>query len=367
LKSPTSKINSVVSGCLVVLFSSFISVANQAAESAEPKYRLTPRPPPDVTNVEDLWSGGVDQVAWWINLWGEESVRSDVRTAINAKIQREGENLRWTGGGVLLRQEVIRQYNDETPLTSVGMLGDGAVVVGYGQTKEDAWIQNRSGGTVEARLPDGWKIDDVMSAYLWVQRSPDGTLTRTGVPKGTLLTFDKQMQDNWGVYYGQYLQRKTQNLQEWKQVAATAQQRLRDQAARDAITKSLNDVQASKQRVADSMAKLQQALDSAQQGAAALSFLRTMQGVVQVAQLGQMASNMLGADPANFSGASSGDAVITTAESIQGDRVTYSMKMEATFDGNFTELQNFLSKLWSQVQPANPPPSASDAFSLTKP
>jgi hypothetical protein len=250
----------------VRLFSILLSVAAVVSAADEPKYRLPAAEVPNRQDIEGRWSGSVDFVGWWINMWIDRRLQPQIRGAIQAAISKQEEYLNWTGQGVLLRLEIIRRYDGNTPLTAVGLLSNPAYAIGHGESAGEAWIQNRSTGTISAGVPEGWEIDKVMSGYLWVYRDAHGHLVKKGVPNGTLARLDREMTDSWPLMYSRYLQARANNLELWKRIADKAVQKIKDRAAKAAIETSLRQVDESKRRVTEINKRLEQALESEKRG-----------------------------------------------------------------------------------------------------
>jgi hypothetical protein len=350
----------------VRLFSILLSVAAVVSAADEPKYRLPAAEVPNRQDIEGRWSGSVDFVGWWINMWIDRRLQPQIRGAIQAAISKQEEYLNWTGQGVLLRLEIIRRYDGNTPLTAVGLLSNPAYAIGHGESAGEAWIQNRSTGTISAGVPEGWEIDKVMSGYLWVYRDAHGHLVKKGVPNGTLARLDREMTDSWPLMYSRYLQARANNLELWKRIADKAVQKIKDRAAKAAIETSLRQVDESKRRVTEINKRLEQALESEKRGDQILAFLRVMSTVLTASQLAQQAADQFG-DAAAFRNATTASSVIQTAEQVQTDRVHYAATLRVQFDGSFADLQKFLAQLWHNVQPANPPGEVGSSFDIHKP
>src|SRR5262249_41856948 len=210
--------------------------------------------------------------------------------AIDVAVKNQAPVMKWTGKGSLVRLEVIRLYNDETPLQATGILGEGAFVVGYGNTPEEALVEYRSQDRLRPDIPNGWKVDQVMSTYTWAQYGADGKLLVTGVPRGTMVDLEQKVTANWPTYYLQYFKAKADNYALWRRVAITAKSRIEDRVAKAAIDESLKQVEASRKRVADLQTKLEDALEKERRGAEGVIILRALQGILSVAQLASNAA-----------------------------------------------------------------------------
>ncbi|MGB5056241.1 MAG: hypothetical protein WBO24_17760 [Nitrospirales bacterium] len=341
----------------IILFILLVAPASFAGETIPtivPMYKLTPRPAPDPSEIHSRWTGAHDVVTWWLNLWGEQSIKEQVKAAIESQILKQKEVLEWTGNGALLNMRVIRADKTEGGLRPLAIPGEGALVLGYGKSPDDVLFDYWKTQWVEVGVPQGWTVDRVMSAYVWVENR-DGQIIRNGVPEGTMINLNKRVKENFPSMLKERLEKKLNNLQAWQRVADTAKSRILDRAAKEAIDKSLRAVTESQKRVFEINRTLKEALVQEHKAGEAVIFIRTLQAILTVAELANRAGEMLGENPDVFSNTTSAQAVIQKSEEIQEKRRQFSLSLKAEFDGGIVDLNKFLRRLWTEVQPANPP------------
>lgn len=332
-----------------------------------PAYPIVNPPMRSPSDVQSSWRGGANVIAWWLNGFGQQQTRDGIRRAVEKTINAQKPFLEWTGQGVLLNARVITRVDPNTPLRAWAVLGDGATVVGSGKTAEEALLTAWRKDTLNAGVPDGWSLDQTMSTYLWVRLKSDGTISTEGVPRGTMYDLDKRVRDNWAQMEVRRFENELGNLEAWNQVAKTAKARLADRQSRKTIDDALQAIVDSQARVREINEKLKAALDKARAAQETVQLIATLQGVVSVAQLTQMAIDGLNVPATEFDGQSTGAGVARKVESLRDGRVQYAAEMKVAFDGSIGDLQKFLDKLLGQIAPANPPAGVRDSLQVTKP
>ena len=272
-----------------------LALPGGTVETAEPIYRLTPRPQPNPQEVRARFKGTVDGVAWWLNMWADTKLQPAIKASVEETAKAQVGLMKWTGHGVLLRLEVVRRHDKETPLEAVGILGESAFVIGSGQTPEDAWIEFQSrAGIWRPGVPEGWQLDQVMSTYTWVERDKNGELTYRNVPQGIVTDLESKIIYNWGQYYTSHLNTKRNNRRLWLTVAENAKASINDRVAKDSIDRSFRLVDEFRKRVADIEERLQKALQAEKDGANAARIIRTLKGILTVAELVDKAALLMG-------------------------------------------------------------------------
>lgn len=337
--------------------------ANDSVPIVEPAYKLDPRVAPNPSTVHGQWNSRVNVIAWWVNLWGKKSINKQVTAAIEAQMSKQEVILKWRGGGVLLNARIIRAQKTDSPLQPLGILGEGAHVIGYGKSPEEALIAHWGTAKLDQGIPPGWALDEVMSAYIWVELL-NGRRVIKGIPSGTMLGLHKDVRENFPQLFQKWIEGRSDNLNSWIKVADYSKRRITERVAKAAIDKSLQMVTESHKRVIDSNRRLKEALERDQKLGEAILMLKTLQGVLTVTQLVSEVSSLMDENPQSFSNANSAAAVISKAEEIHEGHRIYTLKVKAEFDGSSRDLKGFVEKLWVAIQPASPPSEVKDVFLL---
>lgn len=350
---------------LTFLFAcALVSGAVAQTGTTVPTYPLVSPPVPSPSDVHARWRGGANVVSWWLNGFGQQQARNDIKRAVEAAIAAQKPFLTWTGQGVLLNARVIVKGAPNSPLRAWAVLGDGALAIGRGKTPEEALLASWRRSTIEAGVPDGWALDKTMSTYLWVQLTPSGSVKVEGVPRGTMLDLDKRVRDNWAYMEVRRFESELDNLDAWKRVATTAKKRIADNATKRQIDATLKSISDSHARVLDINTRLKTALDRAESAAESARLIATLQGVLSVAQLTQMAVDAFQVPSSEFSGVSTGVGVASKVESYHKERVQFAAELKVAFDGSVKDLQTFLDNMIVQIAPANPPPGVRDTLQV---
>lgn len=88
-----------------------------------------PRSP---SEVADAWSGAIDGIAWWVNLYGEQAVRKQIDVLLRESVADARKLIEWTGDGALVEVRLIERSHPDSPFKAVGILGDRLWLAGTG-------------------------------------------------------------------------------------------------------------------------------------------------------------------------------------------------------------------------------------------
>ena len=180
----------------------------------------------------------VDTVSSWLNGFGPQRARDEIKKAINETIAAQRPFLTWTGEGVLLYARVVRRFGPNTHRKAWALLDDGLTVVGTGKSAEEALFLSwrRESNTFTANPPAGWVVDETKSIYLWVWQHPDGGLMVEGVP---VLDLNDRVRENSAQMELRRRRAKIDNLSLSEQVARNASSRIATQEKKKWIETTL--------------------------------------------------------------------------------------------------------------------------------
>ncbi|MYN16057.1 hypothetical protein GTP81_04770 [Rugamonas sp. FT107W] len=311
--------------------------------------------PKSPSEVHDAWQGGVDAVAWWVNIFAEKAVQKNVSKLINESMVTVAKDLAWTGGGALVNVRLIRMQAPDTPLQAVGILGDSAWFAGIGRTPEEALFEYWKTPQLRPEVPKGWTEDPLGSNYFWVQIDASGKPRATVVPRGLAVDLDQRLRENFGQYALEYYRKSWAATDTWSNIAREARSRMTEQAARKKVDDAWASVKASQARVAEANIKLEEALESERRTSKALQTIKLMQGILTVAQMIQEVRSTLNEPVPELSAASNAAAVINVTENIYKGRKDSRVTMLAAFDGSLADLQGFLNSLRGLAKQAGAP------------
>ena len=71
-----------------------------------------PRSP---SEVADAWSGAIDGIAWWVNLYGEQAVRKQIDVLLRESVADARKLIEWTGDGALVEVRLIERSHPTAP------------------------------------------------------------------------------------------------------------------------------------------------------------------------------------------------------------------------------------------------------------
>lgn len=311
--------------------------------------------PKSPSEVVSSWSGGMNAVAWWVNLYADSHVKGQVKKVLDDSIAKLTKDLEWTGEGALLQVRLIRTSNPNSPLKAVGILGDQAWYAGTGRTAEDALFAYWKSPQLRPGIPDGWAEDPLGSNYFWVTLE-DGKPHATVVPRGLAADLDSKLTANFSQYALDYYKRAWQATDTWLTIAQTAKSRLASQAAKKAIDTAWADVKASQARVSEANGRLERAIEAERKAADAMRLVQTLQGILTVAQLVQEVRTTMNESVPELSSASTAAAVVDTTTKVHQGKSEERVRLGAAFDGTRTDLQKFLGILGRMAKDAGAPP-----------
>ena len=241
-----------------------------------------PRSP---SEVADAWSGAIDGIAWWVNLYGEQAVRKQIDVLLRESVADARKLIEWTGDGALVEVRLIERSHPDSPFKAVGILGDRLWLAGTGTRPEDALYDYWSRPSLRPGVPDSWSVHPLGETYFWIKLEGDKPVI-AAVERGLARDLDARLRDDFGRYAADHA-RRSWNAHALGERGRSHKKRLADTAARKAVDSAMLEIRASQERVAKADAELQRALQRERRAASALQTVRLLQGVLTVVQLAQ--------------------------------------------------------------------------------
>jgi hypothetical protein len=322
-----------------------------------------PRSP---SEVADAWSGAIDGIAWWVNLYGEQAVRKQIDVLLRESVADARKLIEWTGDGALVEVRLIERSHPDSPFKAVGILGDRLWLAGTGARPEDALYDYWSRPSLRPGVPDSWSVHPLGETYFWIKLEGDKPVI-AAVERGLARDLDARLRDDFGRYAADHARRSWNARTRWENVAVATKKRLADTAARKAVDSAMLEIRASQERVAKADAELQRALQRERRAASALQTVRLLQGVLTVVQLAQEVRTIIDEPLPQLSNASTAAAVINVTETVYKDSTVQKATMMATFSGSLADLQKYLNLLGAQAAKAGAPASVNQSLQIPKP
>lgn len=311
--------------------------------------------PKSPAQVNSAWSGVVDGVTWWVNMFAEASVRSDVKPMVDASLTEIARDLAWTGEGGLVHVRLIQRNLPGTDLVSYGILGDRAWLAASARTPEEALFEYSGKPQLAQAPPEGWVEHPFGSSYFWVTLDARGQPHASVVPRGVPGDLQKRLRENFGQVALESYRRSWTAGDRWVAIGRTARLKLSDQAAKRAVDETLASIEASSERVAALDASLRSALIAEQHAAAALNKIRLLQGILTVAQLVQEVRSTMNEAVPELSTATDATSVTQVTESVARAKQSQRASTTLEFNSSLTELQKNLDRLRLQAKEAGAP------------
>jgi hypothetical protein len=306
-------------------------------------------------DVQDAWSGAVDVVGWWVNLFGANQLAQDMQDSSKSACAKALAATNWTGTGALLWLRVMKVDHQDSPLVARGIIGDGPMFLALGQTPREALYAYLTSDRMIGNPPDGWVFDDAASHYIWVDSNhPNGTV----IPKGAIRELTDEVKGKFSEMALAHAQAQFSSGEILTKIVDAAKKSLQDAQAAAKLEDILQTVKSSQARVRQIQEKLNDALEAASASQRAMMLLDTLKGVLSIAQLGEMVAAEMKVDASVFKNQPTLDSLVTftqgKAAAAEDTRVHYL----GAFNGSIEDYKTFLKLLQQQVYeyvPSAPP------------
>ena len=317
--------------------------------------------------VSDAFSGTIDGIAWWANLYADKTVQADVRKMLQASATQLAKSIEWTGEGALLTVTMIGSQHPDSPFKAVGVLGDGVMYAGAGSSAEEALYQYWRTPPLRPAIPDGWTVHPLGETYLWVTLDGAGKPIVRAVPRGLAQDLDSRLRDNYGGVALAYARKSWSARDRWESIARKTKKQLASNEARKQVDTAMASILTSQKRVEDANVELKAAIERERRAASAMQTVKLLQGVLTVAQLIQEVRTTFNEPLPELSDASTAAAVINTVTGYQDGATKQTTSMQALFSGSLEDLQKFLNILGAKAKEAGAPPSVEPSLKIDLP
>ena len=199
-----------------------------------------PRSP---SEVADAWSGAIDGIAWWVNLYGEQAVRKQIDVLLRESVADARKLIEWTGDGALVEVRLIERSHPDSPFKAVGILGDRLcwpVPAPVPRTRSTTTGRARAA----ARRADSWSVHPLGETYFWIKLEGDKPVI--AVERGLARDLDARLRDDFGRYAADHARRSWNARTRGENVAVATKKRLADTAARKAVDSAMLEIRASR-------------------------------------------------------------------------------------------------------------------------
>lgn len=320
--------------------------------------------PKSAADVSGAYADAAEAVGWWVNLWGDSTNRTRLREAIRKGIDEAAQSLEWTSDGLLMEIVLLEQGHPESVIKVFGLLGDKVHPIALGSTPEMAYLRYMRGSAFRIGVPDGWSVNPYGTSYVWVTRNAQGRIASRVVPRGVVADLHRRVVDNYGRLAFEYERTSWDGRDRWERVAQATRKRLATEEARRKLDSMMKQIAESHERVRKANADLEKALEREARAMRTQTVLRTLKGVLTVAQLVDTAREYMQEPLSQLTSASSADAVLNVVETTANGARQQRVQMAAAFDGTIEDLRLVLKALDQKAAEVSAPSQVRDSLKL---
>jgi hypothetical protein len=303
--------------------------------------------------VQDAWGGAIESVAWWLNLWGDISVNEAIADAVRIRSAEAKVAADWCGCGVLMHLRVAKKASPNSALYSRRILDGGPTILAIGESPAEALFNSLSQDMLLELPSDGSVLDPDSSYYIWVSaETPNGAAVKFGDQNDT----QNEVRNRFSEFALRKFSSQIEQNDILLRVVEKAKSSVQDNAQREKIESARQAVVAAGKQVAEINRELTQALKEAEAANKTMALITTLQGVLSIAQLGQLVISELNLPPDKFGP----DTTFVSLTKVVGDAGASAearrVQLSTTFMGSYSDFLRYWDGLKTEVSTGRPPP-----------
>jgi hypothetical protein len=236
-------------------------------------------------NIRDAHADFIEVAAWYANMWGDNALMEKISDAVK-KAYTANKDMLIDGRGLLLRFRVEKVSHADTPFSAKRLIGDGYIDMGVAITPEHALFAYMTEPQLLQSETAGWEFDELASPYIWVSNDATGSAISSVVPQGVAGDLLDRMQSDYdNLFADSYTGLVDMGFASVMQAADAAKEDAKNLANRAEIEAISQELLDSHKRVNEINRDLENALREVERAGYALQQLKTLQGIISIAQM----------------------------------------------------------------------------------